>query len=162
MSAIRLSRNYKVPIVYGSPSAKIKTVYRWDPASKRTIPVQCLTCYAPAPAPAPPTNNNIFKYQGTLSSDPGSGNCYISGIFPNNVIHLSTIDLDGDNVSTWLSTQLAVATTITLTKNGDPTVFFIANRLSSTNNGTSWSFGVVITSTGAIGALGDDFIITYT
>ena len=162
MSAIRLSRNFKVPVVYGSSTGKIKTVYRWDPASKRLVPVQCFSCAA-APAPAPPlVNNNIFKYQGTLSSDPGSGNCYISGIFPNNVLHLSIIDLDGDNVSAWLSGQLATATTITITKNGDPSVFFIANRVSSTNNGTYWSFGLLITSFGGIGAIGDDFIITYT
>jgi hypothetical protein len=161
MSAIRLSRNFKVPVVYSNTNAKVKTVYRWDPASKRLIPVQCISCPA-APAPPPPINNNIFKYQGTLSSDPGNGNFYISGIFPNNVVHLSTTDLDGDNVTTWLSTQLAFATTITLTKNGDPSVFLIANRLSSTNNGTYWSFGLLITSFGGVGGLGDDFIITYT
>lgn len=37
MSAIRLSRNFKVPVIQRSEQNKDKIYYRWDPASKRLV-----------------------------------------------------------------------------------------------------------------------------
>jgi hypothetical protein len=162
MSAIRLSRNYKVPVVYGNPSGKIKTVYRWDPASRRTIPVQCLSCYAPAPAPAPPpTIDYQYVYiSGSVGVDPGAGNFSANvTVFPTVVLQFNKTDKNAQDATSFLN-QITTASTIVITK--DPSNYSTATINSFVIFPTYYQFTCTVGPFAGVVSPGDTVTITYT
>ncbi len=160
MSAIRLSRNYKVPVVYGN-SSKIKTVYRWDPASKRTIPVQCLSCASPNLNVTPPVVSYQYIYvSGSVGIDPGVGNFSANvTVFPTVVLQFNKTDKNAQDATSFLN-QITTASTIVITK--DPSNYSTAIINSFVIFPTYYQFTCTVGPFVGVVTPGDTVTITYT
>jgi hypothetical protein len=93
--------------------------------------------------------------------NPGLGNfCPVVTTPPNVVLQFSTTDKNSQDATTFLSTQLASATTIIVTK--DPSNYSIFTRNSNNNFGLFWAFNCTISSFLGIVGIGDTVTVTYT
>jgi hypothetical protein len=107
-----------------------------------------------------PTTTFQYIRVGGGIGDPGSGNfSTVITTPPNVVLQFSTTDKNSQDATTFLSTQLASATTITITK--DISNYSNFTRNSQSNFGSFWAFNCTIASFSGFVALGDTATITY-
>jgi len=131
--------------VKGCPDETVYSTYAYSE------PVQ----YTVSPEP--------FQYirVGGGIGNPGLGNfCPVVTTPPNVVLQFSTTDKNSQDATTFLSTQLASATTIIVTK--DPSNYSIFTRNSNNNFGLFWAFNCTISSFLGIVGIGDTVTVTYT
>jgi len=155
-----ISGKRRIPLVYSNQKAKDPIYFKYVPDKLRIIKFGCL---CPPPIPLIP---EYVLVSGTNGVNPGSGNFTIilSGavdpgtLLPIYVLQFSNTFKNSSDATSFLN-NMSTATSISLIK--DVSNFYNFTRLTSTNNGSYWSFNTVVTSLSGGFNFGDTVTLTY-
>jgi len=154
-----ISGNRRIPLVYSNQKAKDPVYMKYVPSQNRVIKFGCLCPLTPVI----PQYNVVIR---SIGVDPGTTNMSvtISGStdpitsLPIYVLQFSNTFKNFSSASNFLL-GMSTSTTITVTK--DSNNYYSFTLLSSTNNGSYWSFNTIVSSfLGGFGP-GDTITVTY-
>lgn len=144
----------KIPLVWKGQKESEQRLFKYNPGTQRVVRVGC-------DCPPQPSSEPIFTAISSVPGNPGSGNLLVELIsFPTVEIRISNLNINSINVSSFLA-AMASATTITISKSGDPSAFGTFSKNSATNNIDYWSYGATATGSSGMIVPGDYIIISY-